>query len=171
MGVSSPNSASQIFKILFFRENRNSAFCNIVYCPAVLQYTLPYSGAGSRGGLRGRLGELGGVSEHRKRAAESCNVGDRSQFPTSKRLGTIAERHGAIPMLWEPLEPQKSRIRPPDPSLGRVPAALPSTIPSTSVEYTRGGRWRPACFFELAHSAGPGSRHPAGGGSAIFPFC
>ena len=29
---------------------------------------------------------------------------------------------------------------------------------------TRGGRWRPACFFELAHSAGPGSHPPAGGG-------
>ena len=32
------------------------------------------------------------------------------------------------------------------------------------LEYTRGGRWRPACFFELAHSAGPGSHPPAGGG-------
>ena len=80
--------------------------------PLYCAHTLLYCSAGSRWSLRGRLGELCEASEHPKRALESRSVGDRSQFPTSKRLGLIAERHGATPMLWESLEPRKSRIRP-----------------------------------------------------------
>ena len=117
--------------IIFSRKSRSGA--PILYCRRLHSTVCTHYRTGVRR-LCGRLGELGGVAEHRKRAGESCNVGDRSQFPTNKPLGTIAERHGAIPMLWRQMEPRKSRIRPPDPSLGRLPAALPSTIPSTSVE-------------------------------------
>ena len=136
MGVSSPNSASQIFKILFFAKTgiqHSVISCTVpLYCSTHCR-TAVRAAAGASVGASGSSV----VSEHRKRAAESRSVGDRSQFPTSKPLGTIAERHGAMPMLWEPLEPRESMIRPPDPSLGRLKAPLRSTIPSgTVVGYT-----------------------------------
>ena len=123
--------------IIFSRKSGSGA--PILYCRRLHSTVCTPCRTAVRAAAGASVGASGSsvVSEHRKRAAESRSVGDRSQFPTSKPLGTIAERHGAMPMLWEPLEPRESMIRPPDPSLGRLKAPLRSTIPSgTVVGYT-----------------------------------